>query len=89
MAIFQISLPVFYIIALFIYGIMFLGTPLSFLLFRKNINGMKTMFLGFILIVLGIAFLNTPDFKVNFPVLNFLSMLLGVIICYIGVCKKN
>lgn len=86
---FQIRMLGFYIIAFIIYILIFLGTALSFIKFRHNINGKKIMFLGLGQIILGFVFLNVPEFKFGFPLLNFLTLLLGTILSYIGFCYKD
>lgn len=86
---FKISMLGFYIIALIIYTLIFLGTAFSLIKFRQNINGKKMMFLGLGQIVLGFVFLNIPEFKLGFPLLNFLTLLLGTVLIYIGFCYKD
>jgi hypothetical protein len=80
---------IFYIISFIIYSLIFFGTALSFIKFKKNINGKKIMFWGLTLIVLGFGFLNVPEFKILFPLLNFLTLLLGIVLSYIGFCYKD
>lgn len=86
---FHINMFGFYLIAFIIYILIFLGTALSFIKFKRNINGRKIMLWGFVLIVLGFGFLNVPEFKIGFPMLNFLTLLLGVVLSYIGFCYKD
>lgn len=77
---FHINMFGFQLIAFIIYILIFLGTAVSFIKFKQNINGQKIMLLGLGLIVLGFGFLNVPEFKIGFPLLNFLTLLLGVVI---------
>jgi hypothetical protein len=86
---FGISLRGFFVIALLIYSIVFIGTIVSFLKYRNNLNGKKIMILGIGLIILAIGFFTILDFKVNFPLLNFLTLLLGVVLLFVGFCYKD
>lgn len=86
---FNIDWRGFYVIACLIYSIVFLGTIVSFLKYRHNLNGKKIMGLGIGLIILAIGLFAIPDFKVVFPLLNFLTLLLGVVLLFVGFCFKN
>ena len=86
---FKISHRGFYVIAGLIYLMVFGGTIVSFLRYRYNLSGKKIMGLGIGLIVLAIGFFVIPDFKVIFPLLNFLTLLLGVALLFVGFCYKD
>lgn len=86
---FKISHRGFYVIACLIYLIVFGGTIVSFLKYRYNLNGKKIMGLGIGLLILAIGFFVIPDFKVIFPLLNFLTLLLGVALLFVGFFYKD
>lgn len=89
MNIFQVSLHGFYIIEVIIYIMIFLGTVLSFLKFKQNISGKKIMLMGLCLIILGFGFMSVPDFEYSLQLLDYLILLLGILLIFIGFCYKD
>jgi hypothetical protein len=59
------------------------------ILFRRNLNGKKIMLIGGELILLGLIFNIIIDFKVRYPSLSFITILIGTIVSFIGLCKKD
>lgn len=73
----------FLIILSVIVGIFVVGLKM----FKGTISGKKTMFFGAELILLGYIFATITDFKVIFPNLSFITILLGVMISVVGLSK--
>jgi ABC-type sulfate transport system permease subunit len=65
------------------------GIIIALLIFRNNLSGKKIMFLGGELIILGLIFNIIIDYKVRYPSLSFITILLGIVISIIGLCRKN
>jgi hypothetical protein len=57
--------------------------------FRRDLSGKKIMFFGGELILLGFIFNTVIDFRVRFPSLSFIIILLGTIISVAGLYKKD
>jgi len=80
---FEINHEGFLIIAALIYLIVFIGTPISFFKYKDRLNENKIMGLGIGLIVLAIGLFSIESFFI-FPLLNFLTLLLGVVLLFTG-----
>ncbi|WP_342439464.1 hypothetical protein NSS79_11515 [Paenibacillus sp. FSL L8-0436] len=66
-----------------------IGILLALSFFRKNLTGKKLMLFGAELIFLGLIFNAIVDYKVRYPSLSFLTILLGAIISVIGLLSKD
>lgn len=86
---FQLTESGFKIISVLLMITIILGIIVAVTFFRKNLNGKKIMLIGGELIFLGLIFNLIIDFKVRFPSLSFVTILLGTIICFIGLCRKD
>lgn len=84
---FKINYEGFLIIAALIYSIVFIGTSISFLKYKDRLNENKIMGLGIGLIILAIGLFSIESFFI-FPLLNFLTLLLGVVLLFIGFFSK-
>jgi tryptophan-rich sensory protein len=85
---FYLSEPGFNFIFASILIVIVVGLLLT-ILFRKNLTDKKIMFFGFEFILLGFIFFNIVDFKVHYPSLSFITILLGIVISFIGLLKKS
>lgn len=79
----------FNIINIAMLAVFVIGILVVLLFFRKNINGRKLMFFGGELILLGLIFNIVDDYKVRYPALAFLTILVGLIVSIIGLCIKD
>jgi hypothetical protein len=86
---FQLSENGFFIINILLGFVIVLGIVIALLFFRNNLSGKKIMFFGGELILLGLIFNMIVDYKVRYPSLSFMTILLGVVISLIGLCRKN
>ena len=80
---FEINHEGFLIIAALIYSIVFIGTSISFLKYKDRLNENKIMGLGIGLMILAIGLFSIKSFFI-FPLFNFLTLLLGVVLLFIG-----
>jgi hypothetical protein len=87
--IFQLTENGFAFINILLGATVVLGIIIAVLFFSKNLSGKKIMFLGGELILLGLIFNMIIDYKVRYPSLSFITILLGVIISFIGLCYKE
>jgi hypothetical protein len=86
---FQLNENGFFIINILLGLAIILGIIIALLFFRNNLSGKKLMFFGGELILLGFIFNMIVDYKVRYPSLSFMTILLGVVISLIGLCRKN
>lgn len=84
MAIFQVNYVFFYIIAFLVYTSIFLFIPISLWLKRKQSNSSKIMLLGILLIAISAVLFSESLFKIMFPLLNFLTLLFGILLGVVG-----
>lgn len=89
MLIFQVNVTIIHIIAFIIYTSIFIGTLLIFVLLRNRLNAIKIMLFGIGLLLISSILISIPDLQVNFTILNYLVLLLGVIVLYIGLLNRK
>lgn len=87
---FQLTQPGFLVLSFMIIFSMIVGVLIIMQRSIKGkISGKKIMLFGGELILLGYIFTTILDFKVRFPSLSFITILLGIIISIYGLCKKD
>jgi hypothetical protein len=86
---FQLTENGFFIINILLGFAIILGIVIALLFYRNNLSGKKIMFFGGELILLGLIFNMIVDYKVRYPSLSFMTILLGIVISLIGLCRKN
>lgn len=87
---FQLTQLGFLVLSFMIILSIIVGTLVIILIsFKGNISGKKIMFFGGELILLGYIFTTILDFKISFPSVSFITILLGIIISIYGLCIQD
>ncbi|WP_172250986.1 hypothetical protein [Saccharibacillus deserti] len=88
-SIFHLTLPGLKVIAVLLIAIMLSGLTATFTKFRHNLTGPKILSLGITFIALAFLFATTFNFNHAMPSLQFIVLLAGITLCFIGVCWKK
>jgi hypothetical protein len=88
-SLFYLSESGFRFISILLMVTIILGITVAVLFYRRNLTGKKIMLIGGELILLGLIFNIVVDFKIRFPSLSFITILLGTIISFIGLCRRD
>ncbi|MBM7564169.1 hypothetical protein [Paenibacillus sacheonensis] len=86
---FQLTENGFLWISLLIGLAVVVGLIAAFTVFRHRLSGKKLMFMGGQLIVLGAILNLIVDFKYHFPSAAFICILLGVVVSFIGLYRRD